>query len=60
MTKELVSIFHIFHKWSKWETCAEGKLLTHEGDHVGVYIRQKRQCSVCGLIELKQQDLVNP
>jgi len=56
---------HIFHRWGKWQEIERGKLTATNkvnrvpyGDPivVGMYIRLRRECSVCGLVEIKDTD----
>jgi hypothetical protein len=58
MTKPRVRLFHFFHSWSKWEVQAEGKYINEGGKIIGAYVKQRRQCVVCDLLEFKQKEFL--
>lgn len=58
----------IFHKWDKWNTVAEGQLLSASDSlglalptseipqHIeGHYERQRRECKTCGKSQLREE-----
>lgn len=42
------------HRWTKWETTEEGHITTSAGAKLGSFIKQKRVCNDCGLIEIRK------
>jgi len=50
---------HIFHKWGKWEVISDRMVSYTSFTHNGVLreIIQKRQCSVCGIVQYKTTDI---
>lgn len=58
----------LLHSWSKWETSAQGEIANRttfrgkpiEGSEkvIGTFIEQRRECSVCGKIQLSTESAV--
>lgn len=49
-----------FHEWSKWTFCARGNIRDRHNSHIGYYEKQSRECTECGLIQLRtEQALAN-
>jgi hypothetical protein len=42
------------HNWTKWEKIAEGNI-TEYGEAIGYYVRQRRNCTCCGVIKMKDR-----
>lgn len=42
------------HSWGKWETVAKGTIASG-GRVIGHYQQQRRECSLCGKAELRQE-----
>jgi hypothetical protein len=56
---------HIFHRWGKWQEIDRGvvtaitkvnRVLFGDPRVVGMYIRLRRECAVCGLVEIKDAE----
>jgi hypothetical protein len=45
----------LFHKWSKWETFREGKILLHSTTQTGMFFQQERECEVCGKRQVRTE-----
>ena len=58
----------LLHSWSKWETVGEGHVARHttfrgapvEGSEkvIGTFIEQRRECSVCGKVQLRTESAI--
>lgn len=58
----------LLHSWSKWETTAQGEIGSRttfrgkpiEGSEkvIGTFIEQRRECSVCGKVQLRTESAV--
>lgn len=58
-------MIHIFHRWTKWESIGSGRIYNQRivfgvdiGDRreIGHFIRQRRECEVCGKVEVKDAE----
>lgn len=52
-TKAIIPAFHVFHSWTKWQVTHSGEIKKDRGGVVGHTIMQERECTVCGLKQLK-------
>lgn len=42
------------HRWNKWETTKKGDVTRNkDGQRIGSYETQRRECDKCGRVELK-------
>ena len=58
----------LLHKWTKWETTHKGEIgrrTTYRGAPVegsekviGTFIEQRRECSMCGKVQLRTESAV--
>lgn len=43
------------HDWTKWETVSKGRYVDEEGRKTGDFLRQKRECSKCGVVKTRTE-----
>jgi hypothetical protein len=53
---KLVKMHFLFHSWGNWETAHKGEI-TRPGERtiLGVFENQRRVCTICGLVQMKNQ-----
>ncbi len=45
-----------FHEWGKWETSSSGPLTNYNGERIGTFVTQKKECIWCRKIKLRTEE----